>query len=244
VTAVGPAPGVPAGGAAGPETPPDEAGGPGRGGVGARLLIALAALLVVAGLVAVTLPGEEPPPGPTAAPPPPAVTDPLVPPPAAMASTAPLSASTPLRVHVPSIAADSDLVAVGVDAQRRVQVPPVSQPMQAAWFDQAPTPGAAGPALIIGHVDGNGRPGIFANLDKLRPGQEVAVDRADGLTAVFTVFHTETVPKDAFPTQRVYGNVPDAQLRLVTCGGELDAQANSYRSNVIVYATLTAVRRA
>ena len=45
--------------------------------------------------------------------------------------------------------------------------------------------------------------------------------------------------KDVFPTQQVYGNTPDAQLRLITCGGTLDRAAHNYLSNVVVYATLT-----
>jgi hypothetical protein len=222
-------------------TPSGGPGGSRGGGIAVRLLIALVALGAVAGLVFVLLPDSTP--SATTVVPGPAASDPLAPPPPTLASVAPLTASTPLRVHVPSIFADSSLVPVGVDAQNKVQVPPVSQPMQAAWYERAPTPGAAGPALILGHVNGGGKPGIFANLHTVREGQEIDVDRADGATAVFTVFHTETVPKDAFPTQRVYGNVPDAQLRLVTCGGDLDRQALNYLSNVIVYATLTGVRR-
>jgi hypothetical protein len=34
--------------------------------------------------------------------------------------------------------------------------------------------------------------------------------------------------------------VPDAELRLITCGGTFDAQTGHYLSNVVVYATLQA----
>jgi hypothetical protein len=36
----------------------------------------------------------------------------------------------------------------------------------------------------------------------------------------------------------VYGPVPDAELRLITCGGAFDFATGHYLSNVIVYATL------
>ena len=50
-----------------------------------------------------------------------------------------------------------------------------------------------------------------------------------------TVARTE---KTAFPTAVVYGPTPLSELRLVTCGGEFDRVAGSYRDNVIVEAVL------
>ena len=41
----------------------------------------------------------------------------------------------------------------------------------------------------------------------------------------------------------MYGDTPDAQLRLITCGGVFDPAARSYEANVIVYANLTEVRK-
>ena len=45
-----------------------------------------------------------------------------------------------------------------------------------------------------------------------------------------------SVPKDAFPTRQVYGPTPDAELRLITCGGEFDHSARRYLRNVVVSA--------
>jgi hypothetical protein len=42
----------------------------------------------------------------------------------------------------------------------------------------------------------------------------------------------------------VYGPVPDAELRLITCGGTFDYARRSYLSNVVVYARLSAGRQA
>lgn len=155
-----------------------------------------------------------------------------------------LGASTPTRVVIPALSLDSDLIALGTNPDGSLAVPPLSRPMQAAWWNGSPTPGAIGPAVILGHINGNGKPGIFLNLDKIQAGQQVEVTRADGQIATFTVSHIDTVPKDNFPAQTVYGDTPDAQLRLITCGGALDRQAHSYEANVVVYANLTSVRRA
>ena len=48
----------------------------------------------------------------------------------------------------------------------------------------------------------------------------------------------EQYPKDRFPTRAVYGDVAGPELRLITCGGELDRAARSYRDNIVVYARM------
>jgi hypothetical protein len=63
-------------------------------------------------------------------------------------------------------------------------------------------------------------------------------ERADGTTPRFTVTRVLRTPKSAFPTAAVYGPTPDAQLRLITCGGAFDRSAGSYLDNVIVFARL------
>ena len=48
----------------------------------------------------------------------------------------------------------------------------------------------------------------------------------------------QQVSKTAFPTASVYGHLPYAGLRLVTCGGVFDPATGHYLSDVIVYAHL------
>ncbi|MCD2194500.1 class F sortase [Actinomycetospora endophytica] len=154
-----------------------------------------------------------------------------------------LASSAPTRVTVPSINASSSLIPLGLQADGELAVPPLSTPMQASWYDKSPTPGALGPAVVLGHINGDGKPGIFIDLERVKAGDQVLVDRADGQTAVFTVSHVDTVPKANFPSNDVYGDTPDAELRLITCGGVLDKADHNYLSNVIVYANLTEVRK-
>ena len=53
----------------------------------------------------------------------------------------------------------------------------------------------------------------------------------------FRVTENRTYLKDHFPTDTVYGPTPDAELRLITCGGAFDPATHHYLSNIIVYAT-------
>jgi hypothetical protein len=45
-------------------------------------------------------------------------------------------------------------------------------------------------------------------------------------------------PKDAFPSEAVYGPTPDATLRLITCGGTFDQTTGHHRDNYIAFAHL------
>ncbi|GAB3859444.1 hypothetical protein GCM10029963_60710 [Micromonospora andamanensis] len=45
-------------------------------------------------------------------------------------------------------------------------------------------------------------------------------------------------PKDAFPTELVYGPSDRPGLRVVTCGGQFDEATGDYPDNVIVFASL------
>ncbi|HSK23779.1 MAG TPA: class F sortase [Egicoccus sp.] len=147
-----------------------------------------------------------------------------------------LGRSTPQRLRIDAIGVDTDLVGLGLEPDGTMEVPEGAFP--AGWYRGAPTPGELGPAVIVGHVDFSGEPGVFVDLAGLHPGDEVAVSRADGTTAVFAVTQVRRVAKDAFPTTAVYGDLDHPGLRLITCGGAFDREAASYEDNVIAFAEL------
>ncbi len=190
------------------------------------LRVALGVLALATGGVALLVPGS----------PPPAAATPPAPGPVVLAGASPAGAVAPLRVRVPAIGVDSALAGLGLDGAGALTVP--ADPDAAGWYAGGPVPGDVGPAVVAGHVDSADGPAVFARLDELAPGDEVLVDRSDGAVARFTVTRVERHPKDAFPTAAVYGPTPDAQLRLVTCGGAFDRAAGSYEDNVVVFATL------
>jgi LPXTG-site transpeptidase (sortase) family protein len=91
--------------------------------------------------------------------------------------------------------------------------------------------------VIAGHLDSYRGPAVFYRLRDLKRGDTIFVDRADGTEAVFATDRIERHDKDDFPTGAVYGDTPDSQLRLITCGGKFDKRHRRYLDHVIVYAT-------
>jgi hypothetical protein len=142
----------------------------------------------------------------------------------------------PVGLIIPAIGVSTTLVRLGLTAGGALQVP--SSTAVAGWYTGSARPGAIGSAVIAGHIDSVSGPGVFFRLRLLRPGSRVYVRRANGSVAVFEVTAVHSYLKVRFPTEAVYGPEPDAQLRLITCGGTFDYATGHYLSNVIVYATL------
>jgi hypothetical protein len=145
-------------------------------------------------------------------------------------------AARPTWLSIPSLAIRTKLIHLGVNRDGTLQVP--SRTTVAGWYNGSPRPGTIGSAIIAGHVDSRTGPGIFFWLRTLHRGDRIYVGRADGTMAVFTVTKVRKFAKDEFPTAAVYGPVPDAELRLITCGGIFDRSRGSYLSNVVVFARL------
>lgn len=147
-----------------------------------------------------------------------------------------LGASEPVRVDIPRLGVHAPLVRLGLKPDGSVDVPSLAQAKLAGWYDQGPTPGEVGPAVLLGHVDTRKGPAVFFDLGRARPGDRIDVARKDRTVATFAVDSVERVPKAKFPTDRVYGDLRYAGIRLITCGGDFDG--HHYTGNVIVYGHL------
>jgi len=221
----------------------------------ARARLAVGALLLAGGALLVVLPAAAPPPAATSAQPvaetaPGAPAAPgRVPPAAEPASSAPVpsavgsaAASTPLRLQIPVLGLDAAVLSVGVQPDNTIEVPqPGPDYDLPAWYRHSPAPGDLGPAVILGHVDGDdGRPSVFAGLGTLQPGDDVWVTRGSGEIVRFRVTAVANFPRARFPTDLVYGNLDYPGLRLITCSGGIDPVDGRYRDNTVVFARVTA----
>lgn len=150
-----------------------------------------------------------------------------------------LRRSVPMSVSIPAIGVRSKLLRLGLNPDGTIQVPALATSAdEAAWYKYSVTPGQIGASVIEGHVDSYDGPAVFFRLGALRPGNEIDVTLADGVTAVFRVTGVREYAKDEFPSAKVYGPADYAGLRLITCGGTFDPATRHYLSSVIVFASL------
>lgn len=153
----------------------------------------------------------------------------------------------PISISIPKIDASGDLdpKGLGLAPDGTLEVPPVSTPGVPAWWNGSPRPGAVGPAVITGHVDGNGKPGIFYRLDRLKIGDRVDVRQVGNLLVTFEAYRIEQYAKDeeaakvsrypVFDHEAVYGDTAGPELRLITCGGPFRRSVGHYAENRVVF---------
>jgi hypothetical protein len=148
-------------------------------------------------------------------------------------------ASPPVRLTIGAISVDAPVERVDVDRDGTLVPPSLRQASRVGWYERGPTPGEAGNAVIVGHVDTAGHgPAVFYLLGKLKPGDAVAVTRRDGSKVVFEVDGVRRFSKHAFPADLVYGPADRSQLRLITCGGTFDRATSTYSENTVITAAM------
>lgn len=153
-----------------------------------------------------------------------------------------LAPSRPVRISIPSIKVEAPVHRVGLAKDGSIAVPPLERHNETGWYDEGPTPGQFGPAIIVGHADTRTGPSVFHDLRKLRSGARIEVTRQDRSVAVFAVTSVEYFDKSRLPAERVYGDYSRPGLRLVTCGGRWLGGSIGYSDNVIAFASLVDAR--
>jgi sortase (surface protein transpeptidase) len=146
--------------------------------------------------------------------------------------------SKPTRIRIARIGVDAPVTEVGLDAAGNLPAPSADDRNLAGWYQQSAAPGTAGNAVLDGHVDTLRGPAVFYGLGALHKGDTIDVLRADQSTAEFTADAIEVYPKNAVPSDRVYGDTNQPQLRLITCGGKY-TKSTGYQGSVVVYAHLS-----
>jgi len=163
----------------------------------------------------------------------------------------------PLELQLPSLEVVAPVVGVGITPRNEMDAPmgPAGDPVwqQAFWYRVSALPGTPSTALFAGHVGGpRGSSAVFANLDRLRPGDPIVVrDTRTAADVRFSVTEAKTYSLDeaAEPAvlTRMYGagpvagNWPEpsadglAHLTLITCTGTFRNGTHDHR--LVVYAT-------
>ncbi|MHB8779208.1 MAG: class F sortase [Anaerolineales bacterium] len=163
----------------------------------------------------------------------------------------------PLELRIPALKVNAPVLAVGLTSDNLMDSPrgEIGDPIwsTAFWYRGGGIPGDVGTATIAGHVnDPLGRPEIFANLEDLRPGDQIIIHlKFTTMDIRFTVDEVKlyTVKESSDPAvlTRIYGAgpvigtapqpAPDglSHLTLITCAG--DIINGQFNAHTVVYAT-------
>lgn len=140
----------------------------------------------------------------------------------------PTQVADPVGVEIPKIGVRASLIGTGDTPGGGWETPPLDQPMQPSWYQPGPEPGEPGAAVILGHVNGQHREGVFARLTELAPGDRIVVLQTEGQIE-FEVTSSGALPKDQWDPQAVLSPTQQPELFLITCTGELERTARGGR---------------
>jgi hypothetical protein len=146
--------------------------------------------------------------------------------------------SQPVRIQIPALHVNAQVVPVGVTGAGALEVP--ENVVQAAWFEAGNAPGQKGTAIIAAHVDFGGKLGLFNKLHTLKKGDVIIVTDFTRHVHRFTAVTGRLFPKSDPGTVQALAAASakpgQPQLALITCGGALNTQKHSYYDNFVLLA--------
>lgn len=148
-----------------------------------------------------------------------------------------LSPSMPILVDIPAITVNAGIQKVGLLENGSIETPELFSNL-VGWYEFGPTPGEMGPAVLVGHVDTYKGPSVFWELGNLKVNDIINISREDGTIAKFSVTEIAQYEQDNFPTEKIYGNIDYAGLRVITCGGTFNHVTGRYSHNTVIFASI------
>ena len=144
--------------------------------------------------------------------------------------------SWPIVIQIPSIKVDAAVELAGVDHHGDMQVP--VNPCDVAWYKLGSAPGAAGDAVVDGHLDWwNDGPAVFWKLDLVKRGAEIDIIDAGGAKVRFKVTALVRLSRSGEPAS-MFTATGAPMLTLYTCAGVWDPGAETYSQRLFVEAVL------
>lgn len=149
-----------------------------------------------------------------------------------------VSADAPVRIVIPRAGVNAAVVPLGETDGGAMATP--STPTEVGWWQYGVAPGQRGSAVLGGHLDFHDYgAAVFWNLNKLRPGDEVDVTNASGVTLRFVVRESAVYQEnDASVIDRIFRQQDAARLNLITCAGTFNPATRDYDKRLVVYTVL------
>lgn len=162
-------------------------------------------------------------------------------------STKPISTNTianyqvasdlPRYLIIPKIHVYARVLQTGITTSGALGTPP--NIYDTAWYNGSAKPGAPGATLIDGHLDGEYSAGVFWNLHKLAPGDQIHIQKGDGSAINYKVVKVQAFDAND-PNMMASALVPitpgQPGLNLITCNGNYQVEGG-YNQRLVVYAT-------
>jgi sortase (surface protein transpeptidase) len=147
-----------------------------------------------------------------------------------------VQAPVPVRIQIPSVSIDIEIVPVGVEANGSMEIP--EKVTIAGWYRYGPSPSSdKGSTVITAHVDALVQGlGPFAALSSLPKNAEIIVTTDAGVEHRYLLESVQNFQKGQVPLDQVFDRSGAPRLVLITCGGQFDKKLRTYSDNVVAIA--------
>lgn len=146
-------------------------------------------------------------------------------------------ATAPKTVSIPKIGLIANIVALGLNDQKDMDVP--DNFVDVGWYDLGYKPGQLGSAVLDGHYDDfHGQPAVFYYLDTLTKGDKIIVTDQTGKQLTYIVTDNEVYPVDGLPLQQIFASNDAARLNIITCHGQYENTIQTYNQRTVIYSVL------
>ncbi|MBC7512294.1 class F sortase [Candidatus Saccharibacteria bacterium] len=139
----------------------------------------------------------------------------------------------PMRLQIPTIGVAANISYMGLTPTGDMDVPP--DLLTVGWYKFGTKPGEQGSAVLAGHLEGTEDLGVFAKLDRLKPGDLIEVVNDRNETVAFTIRETKSYKQTERPAE-IFNRTDGRYLNLITCSGVWDNAKKRYSHRYVVFA--------
>jgi sortase (surface protein transpeptidase) len=150
-----------------------------------------------------------------------------------------VASDLPRAIYINGINVAARLMPMGVNSDNSLQAP--KNIYDAGWYSASAKPGQPGAMLVDGHSSETGTHyGLFSYLSDLKNGDQIEIERGDGVGFTYTVVHAEIDSIDNVDMGKLLVPYGDAEqgVNLIACTGAWTSDNSTLDHRILVFATL------
>lgn len=149
-----------------------------------------------------------------------------------------VAADLPRYIFIPSIGVTKTRVfQLGLNKKNQIASP--DNIYDVGWYKDSAKPGKDGAMFMYGHVSSWTANGIFYDLKKLKPGDEIIIQRGDGQKFTYQVRQQKTYQVKNVDMQAALKPIEAGRqgLNLMTCTGSVIPGTSEFDQRLVVFAS-------
>lgn len=142
----------------------------------------------------------------------------------------------PRLLTIDKLGVKARVMPLGVTSAHKLKAP--NNIYDVGWYNASSQPGEPGAMLMDGHVSSWESDGVFKNIKKLIPGDELTVERGDGQVFRYRVVKSQAYDEAQTDMRAALQPMTEGKngLNLITCYGRIKPGTSEFEQRLIVFA--------